>query len=350
MSNTTWKALGVAIVLAVSTPSIGSERQEFEAAELRGTHAAYTQFLKAHPSGKYTERARLSLFKLEELERTAWQKAEHVGSPTAFHEFLNQFPEGFRASWVPGKIKELEERSDIQRADKEKSIELYRAFVDKYPQSRDVEYAKRMIAGLTVDNEFSAAMASASIPALEEVIKAHPDSWHVTDAKRRIVALEDEQKEQAVWNEAIVRNTRSGWDDYIARYSDRTRCKDAQSRRDALRGSTAPAPTIAGNSPLIVVRGKLSVIYTLNFFGEGTGVSADGELTVPMIPSGWEIFGNCIKYKVIDTGNTKFSGIANVDRSTEGRVIQQVDLSAIYRVKGKLEGTKITATEIIKEQ
>ena len=320
--------------------SVEAVRDDFAVAESRGGIADYQEFLRKHPDGDYAAWAKQRIIEVQ--RNRDWSNAMAANTIEAYQAFIGQYPQSLQAEQARGKIKSL----DWQQATKSNSIAGYEAFLQKYPGTSEAISAQSAIGRLVVEQDWQAALSTNTEASLQSFVTSHPKSAHVREAYSRIGAL----REQQAWNEAMHRNTKAGWDDFVARYSHAGECKEALARLNALKGNKPDfAPTEA---QAITLRGLLSVNFSINFFGDGTGVVRDeatGELVLSsqMKPVGWTLSSHCRQYKVVATKNTKVSDV--VGTTQDGQPVMQLDGSAIYRVKGRLHEGAITATEVIRE-
>ena len=154
---------------------------DFQKASRIHTAAAYDEYLKAHPSGRYALRAR------RRAERLAYDDALASKNPAALDNFLKRFPESRLLSGAGAGP----QRGEYEAARKKDDVRSYRAFIAKYRSARSpwTQAATRRLERLLLD----AAKKSRSVLELERYVFDNPGSPYLPEARGALRAARFER-------------------------------------------------------------------------------------------------------------------------------------------------------------
>jgi outer membrane protein assembly factor BamD (BamD/ComL family) len=172
-----------AAVLSAPTPAAASSDPEtalWNEVQKGNTADDYDVYLKQYPKGKYIALAKQRLQKLmdeakqhaEAAEQNAWQSAEKTGTEAAYQEYQRVFPNGRYAALVPARLNKArseatqkEEDSLWQKAQQTATHAAMQEYINRYPTGRHVAQARAK------DEEYQRVPTRPSLPfALDESI------------------------------------------------------------------------------------------------------------------------------------------------------------------------------------
>lgn len=154
---------------------------DFQRASRIHTAAAYDEYLRAHPRGKGSRRAR------RRVERLMYSDALASKNPAALDDFLRRFPE---SRLLPG-AGAGPQRSAYEAARKKDDVPSYRAFIARYKGARSpwTQAATRRLERLLLDE----VKESRSVLELERYIFDNPESPYLPEARGALRAARFER-------------------------------------------------------------------------------------------------------------------------------------------------------------
>jgi hypothetical protein len=135
------------LVIAAVLGACSNPEDDFRAAGLAGTTAAWREFIQQHPDSALAGQARLRLDDL--LEQQDWAKAQAAQSAEALRAYLQAHPMGPNADAALEQLLDLERRFVWQTAERTASREAFENFLLQYPDAPEADEARRRIAALS---------------------------------------------------------------------------------------------------------------------------------------------------------------------------------------------------------
>lgn len=127
--------------------------------------------------------------------RAAWDRACELDSPSAYREFIQEFPD---SPFTDEAYVRLETYDAWWEARNAGTLDALRAFQREHPEA--AFRAEGMIAQLELDAAWDAARTAHTIPAYQEFLNAYPIGRYRREAEDRLETLQ----EQYDWAEALV--------------------------------------------------------------------------------------------------------------------------------------------------
>jgi outer membrane protein assembly factor BamD (BamD/ComL family) len=118
------------------------DENAWQKAKAKSTTAAYFEYLRVYPKGKYASTARSTI---KRWDRESYEKAIETGTQYALNYYLNNYPRGEYRSQVRSKLKARIEYDVYMKAKKSDRIGDYENYVGKYPNGKYAGECNRVI-------------------------------------------------------------------------------------------------------------------------------------------------------------------------------------------------------------
>ena len=178
-------------ILLKLTQRLAEEDEAYESAKGSGTAAAYGEYLRSYPNGRYAEEARRQQGEAQNrADDAAYAQAQEAATASAYAQYLREYPSGRHAAEARRKRGEAQNRADdaaFARAQEAATASAYAQYLHEYPSGRHAAEARRK-RGEAQKREDHAAYARAqrtgTAAAYAEYLKKYPAGRNAAEARR----------------------------------------------------------------------------------------------------------------------------------------------------------------------
>ena len=129
-------------LLALEDRAHAEEGERYERARTAGTAAAWGEYLKDYPQGRYAAEARLSQAQAQDDE--AYERARQADTPASYGAYLREYPTGRHAAKARLSQAQAQDDEAYERARQADTPASYGAYLREYPTGRHGAEARRL--------------------------------------------------------------------------------------------------------------------------------------------------------------------------------------------------------------
>ena len=231
------------------TPAPGGveEIEAFRVSELLDTPEAWQRFLDQYPASNLASQARSRLTEIEterRAEAMAYDIAKAGNNEEGWRQYLNRFPAGAYVDEANARLEQLREarlRKDREPAafilaESQNSEEGWANFIREFPQSQLAVLAQSRLEALRKSNRESenalyAQALERDTPGLwDQYIQEYPDGRFLGEALEKRTTAVRRVAEEEQYQTAANTDTVAGWEAYLGKFSDTPNSGNARTR------------------------------------------------------------------------------------------------------------------------